>query len=308
MQTTDSVLMIRPHRFFANPETAQTNAFMTEAGTAVTTEQALHEFDALASTLREHGVKVVVVDDTPDPATPDAVFPNNWFSTHADGRVVTYPMQPVSRRGERRVDIFALLGQEHRRHVRDIIDLSELEARDIFLEGTGSMVLDRVNKLAYACLSPRTHATGLAQFCAALGYTPVSFRAVGVDGTPVYHTNVMMCVGTRFIVACLESIDSRDLARVQSDMQRRHELIEITHAQMNAFAGNMLELRAPDGSALLIMSGRARAALTSQQVAALERYARIVSVPINAIEDAAGGSVRCMLAEVFLPNRAGQSS
>ncbi|MFK8014118.1 MAG: citrulline utilization hydrolase CtlX [Gammaproteobacteria bacterium] len=306
-QTTDTVLMIRPHRFFANPETAKTNAFMTAAGTGVTTEQALEEFTALADTLRQHGVTVVVVDDTAQPATPDAVFPNNWFSTHADGRVVTYPMQPVSRRGERRADIFELLTSKHARTISEIIDLSELEARAIFLEGTGSLVLDRVNRIAYACLSARTHEIGLAHFCQEMDYLPVAFHARGDDGTPIYHTNVMMCVGDAFVVACLESVEDADRERVAAAMQAHRELIPITLQQMNAFAGNMLQLIGQDGQPLLVMSGRARAALDTQQVAALERHVRIVAVPINAIEDAAGGSVRCMLAEVFLP-RAVESS
>lgn len=303
-QTTHRVLMIRPCRFFANPETAKTNAFQSAAGLSVTEAEAVREFDAFADTLRGEGVEVIVVDDTPTPATPDAVFPNNWISTHADGTVVTYPMQPISRRAERRTDIIDALRDQHGLDVVRHVDLSALEQDDTFLEGTGSMVLDRVGRRAYACWSARTHEAALHSFCHTMEYEPVGFDAFGEDGTPIYHTNVMMCVGSTFIVACTEAIGAKDRERVTAKMVEHHELVPISLAQMNQFAGNMLEVTGRDGAARLVMSQRAFDALSAQQRASLERHTRIVPVAINAIEDAAGGSVRCMLAEIFLPARA----
>jgi len=292
--------MVRPRRFYSNPETALTNAFQTPAGNQVTEDEAVREFDEFVDCLGDHGVNVITIDDTPEPPTPDAVFPNNWISTHSDGSVVTYPMQPVSRRAERRLDVLDRLrerGYDVRRH----LDLSALENDDVFLEGTGSMVLDRVHRRAYACWSARTHEAGLRAFCRAMIYEPVGFDAADQDGQAIYHTNVMMCVGDRFIVACVDAIDPAQRPRVVRAMQADHELIEISVAQMNAFAGNMLQVIGTGGEALLIMSQRARASLNADQVAALAQYARIVAVPIPNIEDAAGGSVRCMLAEIFLP-------
>ena len=303
-QTTHRVLMIRPCRFFANPETAKTNAFQSEAGLHVTEADAVREFDAFADTLRAEGVDVIVVDDTPEPATPDAVFPNNWLSTHADGTVVTYPMQPVNRRAERRTDIIDALRDQYGLSVARHVDLSALEQEGTFLEGTGSMVLDRVSRRAYACWSARTHEAALHNFCHTMEYEPIGFDAFGEDGTPIYHTNVMMCVGSAFIVACVEAIGEKDRERVAARMAEHHQLVPISMAQMNQFAGNMLEVKGRDGDSRLVMSRRAFDALTSQQRSSLEQHTRIVPVAINAIEDAAGGSVRCMLAEIFLPSRA----
>lgn len=295
--------MIRPRHFFANPETARTNEFQSvDADTSVA--QAAAEFDVLADVLRAAGVEVICVDATHDPITPDAIFPNNWLSTHHDGTVVTYPMQPLSRRGERRNDILEYLSREHGLIMRRHWALADYESRGMYLEGTGSLVLDRAGKRAFACISARTHPELVDEFARYFDYQPITFSAYGPSGQPVYHTNVMMCVGSATIVACVDAIADADRDRVVAALTRDHELVEITMAQMGAFAGNMLELVNRAGEAVLVMSARAHAALNSAQRARLSRHARLVSAPINAIEDAAGGSVRCMLAELFLPREA----
>jgi hypothetical protein len=299
-QTTSHVLMVRPWSFFSNPETAVTNAFQSTDHTDAVTPQAQAEFDQMVARLRELGVSVTVVQDTPEPLTPDAVFPNNWLSTHADGTVITYPMQPSNRRTERRDDVVCALGAEHGFEIRRQLDLSSLEAQDIFLEGTGSLVLDRVNRRAYACYSPRTHEAAFARFCAEMNYDAVGFDAAGSDGTPVYHTNVLMCVGSKFIVVCLDSIREKQRDQVKRTMAQDHEVIAISLAQMNAFAGNMLELQDANGRALIVMSQTAHDCLNDQQREQLAGYGQLVALSIPTIETA-GGSVRCMLAEIFLP-------
>ncbi|MFK7886771.1 MAG: citrulline utilization hydrolase CtlX [Gammaproteobacteria bacterium] len=299
-QTTRHVLMIRPWSFFSNPETAPSNAFQTTDHDAAVTPQAQAEFDAMVLQLEAQGVHVTVVQDTPEPVTPDAVFPNNWFSTHADGTVVTYPMLPTNRRTERRAEVVRSLTEKHGFDVARQVDLSGFEAQDAFLEGTGSLVLDRVNRCAYACYSPRTHEKVLQAFCRELDFTAVGFDAAGADGTPVYHTNVLMCVGTRFVVVCLESIVASARERVERALRSTHDVVPITMEQMNAFAGNMLELQDADGQALIVMSQTAHDGLDVEQRAKLATYGRLVAVPIPTIETA-GGSVRCMLAEIFLP-------
>ncbi len=304
-QTTDTVLMVRPAVFFSNPETAQTNAFQTPEPDDAT-QLARAEFDAMVAALREHGVRVVVVEDTADPRTPDAVFPNNWLSTHADGTLITYPMQPVSRRAERRQDVIDALSAEHGFAVRRHLDLAVLEAQRSYLEGTGSLVLDRRHRRAYACLSPRTHDDALQRFCRDRDYEPIAFEALGADGTPVYHTNVMMCVGRDVVIACVDAIAAADRDRVVRAVQARHRLVDLSLAQMNAFAGNMLELAGPDGRGLLVMSATAHAALTEPQRAALAASCDLLPIHVPTIETA-GGSVRCMLAEIFLPKQEGKA-
>lgn len=299
-QTTSHVLMVRPWSFFSNPETAVTNAFQSTDHTDAVTPQAKAEFDRMVEKLSALGVTVTVVQDTSEPLTPDAVFPNNWISTHADGTVITYPMQPANRRTERREDVVAALSTEYGFETRRRLDLSSLEAQEIFLEGTGSLVLDRVHRRAYACYSPRTHEEALRQFCSEMKYEAVGFHAAGADGTPVYHTNVLMCVGTGFIVVCLESIKDDQRDRLRRTMSQDHDVIAISLEQMSAFAGNMLELEDADGRALVVMSQTAHDSLTEQQQARLAGYGDIVALAIPTIETA-GGSVRCMLAEIFLP-------
>ena len=303
-----SVLMIRPTRFQSNPQTADSNAFQTEPDASPAEQQraALPEFEGLVSALRGAGVDVVVFDDTPEPHTPDSVFPNNWVSFHADGTVVIYPMEAENRRGERRLDIIDRLGTELGFQVREVVDLSHHEANGHFLEGTGSMVLDRVNRVAYACLSSRTHLDVLGDFAQRMDYDVVAFEAVDRDGVPIYHTNVLMNVGERLAVICDGAI-SRDEQR-KAVLERLeatgHEIISLSFDQLLAFAGNMLELRAADGVPVIAMSRRAWNSLSEEQRAVCEANGRIVTAAIDDIEDSAGGSVRCMLAEIHLPKSA----
>ena len=308
-QSAASVLMVRPAAFGANPQTQESNRFQTLAapdpGDEVR-ESVAREFDALAGALERSGVEVCIVDDTPSPAKPDAVFPNNWFSTHADGTVVLYPMLATNRRIERRTDVLEALLRAHRFRVARTIDLTTHENEGVFLEGTGSLVLDRSNRLAYACLSPRTHVEALGDFAQQLDYELVGFEAVDANGDAIYHTNVLMCVGTRFAVLCTVAIaDVERRAAVVSILERSgHEVIDITHAQMSAFAGNVLELRNGSGETVIAMSSAAYAAFGPQLRARLESFGTIVHSPIPTIERYGGGSVRCMLAELHLPRRA----
>ena len=301
-QTTSRVMLIRPARFGSNPETAATNAFQRSgSGDAERVlARARAELDALAAALRAHGVDALVVEDTHEPAKPDAVFPNNWVSFHADGTVVLYPLLAPSRRDEVRPELLRELETRGVRPPRRLVDL-RADAGGQFLEGTGSLVLDRAARVAYACLSARTSPALLARFCEELGYRPVAFSAVDARGTPIYHTNVMMAVGTRVAVACLEAIaDARERATVERELAASgHELVPITLAQVDEFAGNVLELRSRSGEALLVLSARARRALRPDQLAVLERHARLVSADLATIEEHGGGSARCMLAEVF---------
>ncbi len=298
-------MMIRPVRFESNPLTAGSNRFQGKnvASAAAQQEQALEEFEGLVAALREAGVDVIDIDDTPEPHTPDAIFPNNWISMHADGRVVLYPMEATNRRTERRMDIVEYLDKEAGRVVTEVIDLTGHEANGHFLEGTGSMVLDRSNRIAYACTSSRTHLDPLGDFAQRMGYEVVAFEAVDSDGVPIYHTNVLMNIGEALAVICDEAIPREDqrnavMARLQ---ETGHEVISLSYAQLDAFAGNMLELRNNRGERVLAMSRQAFDTLTNEQRAALEANGRIVSAPIDNIESSAGGSVRCMLAEVHLP-------
>ena len=307
-QLASSVLMIRPTRFQSNPQTADSNAFQTEPDASPAEQQraALPEFEGLVSALRGAGIDVVVFDDTPEPHTPDSVFPNNWVSFHADGTVVIYPMEAENRRGERRIDIIDRLDTELGFLVREVVDLSHHEANGHFLEGTGSMVLDRVNRIAYACLSSRTHLDVLGDFAQRMDYDVVAFEAVDRDGVPIYHTNVLMNVGERLAVICDGAI-SRDEQR-KAVLERLeatgHEIISLSFDQLLAFAGNMLELRAADGVPVIAMSRRAWNSLSEEQRAVCEANGRIVTAAIDDIEDSAGGSVRCMLAEIHLPKSA----
>ncbi|HET7587726.1 MAG TPA: arginine deiminase-related protein [Gammaproteobacteria bacterium] len=297
--------MIRPARFRSNPQTAASNAFQqadADHDAAAVQQLAEQEFEALANALKNAGVNVLIYADTPSPDKPDAVFPNNWLSTHADGSVVLYPMQAGNRRIERRPDIVANLAAANGFNVGSTIDLSDAEQQEAFLEGTGSMVLDRANRIVYACLSPRTHRSTLERWCTHFSYEAVTFSALS-NGQPIYHTNVMMSVGERQAIVCLASIQSDgEREQVRSRLEATgHEIVDITPAQMNAFAGNMLELTSADGRAVIVMSQRAYDSLDDAQRAQISRHARIVSVPITTIEDHAGGGVRCMLAEIFLP-------
>jgi hypothetical protein len=304
-QCADAVLMIRPARFGANPETADSNRFQRDEPNADAPEAARREFDGLVERLRDAGVAVEVADDTAEPAKPDACFPNNWVSFHDDGSVVLYPMMAPSRRVERRAEPIAQLRNAGFRVARTI-DLSPWEAHGEFLEGTGSLVLDRCHRIAYACRSPRTTALALADFAGRLGYRTVAFDALGPDTRPAYHTNVLMAIGERFAVICDEAIpDPGERATVLRELRDSgHEPIGISIAEMHGFAGNLLALCAADGSQVIAMSDTAWRSLAPATRTALERHGRIVTAPIPTIERHGGGSVRCMIAEVFLPRGA----
>ena len=307
-QAAGAVLMVRPIGFRSNPETAGSNAFQRppgEADPAAEQAAAAVEFDGLVQRLQQAGVDTVVVDDTPDPVTPDAVFPNNWVSFHADGTAVLYPMMAPSRRRERRRDILELLSQQRGFRIERVIDLSHHEREGRFLESTGSMVLDRAHRVAYACLSPRTDLELLAEAAQLLDYEPLAFVAIDADGLPIYHTNVLMCIGRDFAVLCEEAIADaaqRDAVRARLEASG-HELISIGLGQLARFAGNMLELEGPGGERLLALSAQALDALEPGQREALASRCRLLPAPIGAIEAAGGGSVRCMLAEIHLPRR-----
>jgi hypothetical protein len=304
-QLASAVLMIRPARFEGNPQTAESNKFQVPSDASADEQQAAAraEFDNLVATLRASGIEVVVVEDTAEPHTPDSIFPNNWVSFHADGRVVLYPMEAENRRTERRADIIDLLSDAQGFQVREVVNLAQHEESQNFLEGTGSMVLDRANRIAYACLSSRTSLEVLSDFAQRMGYEVVAFEALGQDDVPIYHTNVLMNVGERIAVICSEAIRNEDQrnAVVQRLIQSGHEVVLLSYAQLEAFAGNMLELRNAAGERLIAMSKQAYDALTEAQLQQLEANGRVLFADIQTIESSAGGSVRCMLAELHLP-------
>lgn len=304
-QLAAAVLMIRPARFQSNPLTAASNRFQGRNASSPEQQQidAAAEFDGLAAVLEAGGITVVEVADTTEPHTPDAIFPNNWVSFHADGTVVLYPMEAPNRRTERRQDIIDALANQHGFQVREIVDISHHEKSGHFLEGTGSLVLDRVNRIAYACLSSRTHLDVLGDFAQRLDYEVVAFDAVDRNGAPIYHTNVLMNVGEELAVICDEAMPREDQreAVMQSLKGSGHEVLTLTVDQMDSFAGNILELRSSSGQRLIAMSEQARNSLTASQLESMSSYALIVSAPIGNIESSAGGSVRCMLAEIHLP-------
>jgi hypothetical protein len=307
-QSTGDVLMIRLLRFAGNVETAVSNRFQHLAAAPDAERiqaQALAEFDGLAAALRRAGVQVHVFGDTPQPHTPDSIFPNNWVSFHADGTVVTYPMMAPSRRLERRMDLLEALSAQHGFRIARRIDLTPHEENEKFLEGTGSLVLDRAHRVAYACVSPRTDLDVLGDFSQQLDYELITFEAFDAEGAPVYHTNVLMCVGSRFATVCLDAIAQHERTGVLEALRSTgHTVIEISLAQMYAFAGNMLELRDGKGQTLIALSASAFEALSAEQRATLSRLGGpLVAAPIPTIERLGGGSVRCMLAEIFLPRK-----
>jgi hypothetical protein len=302
-QSASAVLMVRPARFAFNAQTAASNAFQTAA--AAEPSAALREFAALAAALDRAGVAVIVAEDTASPAKPDAVFPNNWVSFHRDGTVVLYPMLAPNRRLERRDEVIERVVRDGGFGVARTVDLSHREHENKFLEGTGSLVLDRVNRIAYACLSPRTDLDVLGEFAQLLDYELVTFEALDAQSRPVYHTNVMMAVGGRFAVICAETIahQAHRAAVLQRLRVTGHEVVEISVAQMQGFAGNLLEL-APAAGNLIVLSQRALACLRPAQRQRLESHGNLVAVDIPVIERLGGGGVRCMLAEIHLPQRA----
>jgi hypothetical protein len=305
-QTASAVLMIRPAAFDYNPETAVTNRLQRPAVDPAAPARALAEFDALVGALESEAIAVCLVADTAVPVKPDALFPNNWVSLHVDGTVVLYPMQAANRRRERRPEVLDAVAAELGFEITRIVDLTTHEADGRYLEGTGSLVLDHVNRVAYACVSARTHPLVVQHWSRELGYEAVLFKAVDRSGAALYHTNVMMCLGTDFAVVATEAIVPDDRARVRERLAADgRELIEIGQEEIERFAGNMLELASWDEALgdcrVLVMSEAARRALRGDSYSRLTAVTdSILSVPVPTIEMLGGGSVRCMLAEVFL--------
>ncbi len=306
MQTTSKILMIRPANFSFNEETAANNFFQQkpDSGSGAATqsevsEKALSEFDAFVKLLQRNDVDVTVVQDTPDPYTPDSIFPNNWFSSHFSGELVLYPMYAENRRLERKAHVINLLKRE--KNHRKVIDLTAWENEGEFLEGTGSMVLDRRKRLAYCCRSPRTSEKVLADFCSKMNYRPVIFDSLDKDGNQIYHTNVMMAIGMQVAVICLESIkDDNERNKVTSHLTASGKIIvDISLDQVSKFAGNMLEVRSRNGSPLMVMSSSAYNFLTFGQENIISTYNKIISTDLTIIETNGGGSARCMIAELF---------
>ena len=303
-QAASAVLMVRPASFGFNPETRESNRFQREDGAvgAAARVSAQREFDGVVTALREAGVTVVTVDDEALPCCPDAVFPNNWVSLHADGTVVLYPMLARSRRAERRYEHLHALERATGRRVVRVLDLTHHELAGRFLEGTGSVVFDHPARVAYAALSPRTHREPLEELCAELGYRACVFGAADADGVAIYHTNVMLTIGSEFAVVASVAIDRAQHEKVLRELRHGgRELVEIDARQMASFAGNVLELRAADGARVLAMSAAAAQAFGPGLDALRRHVDRVVTAPIPTIETLGGGSVRCMLAEVFLP-------
>lgn len=301
MQAPDAVVMIRPHHFCSNPETRDDNAFQTLSNhsATATSDTARNEFDGAVATLRKAGVRAHVFDDT-SPDTPDSVFPNNWFSTHTGGHVAIYPMFAANRRLERRPDVIEMLKRDYR--VQDVIDYSGLEQDGLALEGTGAMVLDHIGRIAYTVQSNRADPVLLERFCTHFNFEPIAFQARDAQGRDVYHTNVLMGIGTDYALVCLDMIVDPDRRRTVASRleQSGRQVIDLTHAQIGEFAGNAMELTG--NKRLLALSSRALAALRPDQIEIIEKSAQPLPLDIPTIETA-GGSVRCMLAGIHLTRR-----
>lgn len=306
-QITNTILMIRPTHFRMNEETAVNNYFQKDDGALSVGEinsNAQQEFDVFVNKLQEHGVRVIVLNSKENPITPDAVFPNNWVSFHADGTVGVYPMFAKNRRNERREDVFEVL-EENGFRIDQIIDYTEAEEDNVFLEGTGSIILDRNNRIAYCALSNRADEGLFIEFCEDFDYYPVPFTAnqsVSGKRKPIYHTNVMMAIGEEFAIICLDSIDDKKERKevVRQLTESGKKIIKISESQMHHFAGNMLQVKGKDNS-YLVMSKAAYNSLTNDQIAMIKSYCDILYSPLDIIEKYGGGSARCMMAEVFLP-------
>jgi hypothetical protein len=306
-QLTNHILMIRPAQFRMNEQTAVNNYFQASAGLSPeeVVKKSQEEFDAYVSVLREKGVQVTVVQDTEDPDTPDALFPNNWVSFHQDATVALYPMFAENRRLERREAVLEIL-EEDGFIIDQVMDYTAAEDSGIFLEGTGSLILDRVHKKAYCALSSRADEELFIEFCEDFEYTPVIFTAnQTVDGSrlPIYHTNVMMCLAETFAVICLDSIDDKKERKAVLNHLKEDgkEIIAISEAQMHSFAGNMLQVLGSNETPYLVMSSTAYKSLTPDQLSKIEQHCEIIHADLSTIETCGGGSARCMMAEVFLP-------
>jgi len=291
--------MVRPARFGFNEETARNNYFQHQSASDTVAEQAAEEFDALVHLLRGKDIDVTVIQDTPEPGTPDSIFPNNWFSSHLSGELVLYPLFAENRRQERKPEFMDLL--RRKMNHRKLIDLTHWEKEGQFLEGTGSMVLDRDKQIAYCCRSPRTSEKVLADFCSRMNYDAVVFDATDQNGNQIYHTNVMMAVGTQVAVICLEAIrEENERRKVVARLTTTGKImVDITLDQVAHFTGNMLEVKSRNGHPVMVMSASARQALTPEQENTIATFSQIVSADLQTIETNGGGSARCMLAELF---------
>lgn len=305
MQTTQNILLVRPSNFSFNTETATSNVFQKISdveNNENVKKNAIIEFDSMVQKLKSKGVSVYVFEDTLLPSKPDAVFPNNWVTFHADGTVVLYPMFAPNRRLERRLDIIDRLRQDFL--ITTLVDFSEYEEENKFLEGTGSIVFDHLNKVAYASISSRTDKELFLNVCSYLKYKPVCFHSFDANGKEIYHTNVMMCVGDKFAIVCKDVIHNMDdqHAVIDTLMEGGHQIIDISLEQMKCFGGNMLQVLTGAGKTILVMSETAFNSLTEAQRNKLGEYAELLPCAIETIETIGGGSARCMMAEIFLPS------
>lgn len=301
-QITDTIFMVRPANFGFNPQTAANNAFQekeTDLKPAEIQTLALQEFDGFVATLRNAKIRVIVIQDTDHPTKHDAIFPNNWISIHENGTLITYPIFAPMRRLERREDIVGGLIDEFQ--IQNRIKLEQHESSKLFLEGTGSMILDRPNKVVYACRSVRTDEEVLDDFCERMGYEKMLFTSTDDTGLEIYHTNVMMALGENFVVICLESIkDGTEWANLHRKFEETNKaIIDINMEQMTSFAGNMLQVRNTDGDTFLVMSEQAYRSLEKEQIQQIEQHTNILYSPLYTIEKFGGGSARCMMSEIF---------
>jgi hypothetical protein len=294
------ILMVRPYQFYFNQQTAANNFFQSNINIENANELAIAEFDAMVEKLRAHQIKVNVVQDTKDPSTPDSIFPNNWVSTHTNGTLCLYPMYAENRRAERKSSVIEFLQSNYK--IENTLDLTDLEKEGIFLEGTGSMVLDHQNKIAYGCLSERLDKNAFNEWCDKMQFKPIAFKALDDKAQPIYHTNVLMCMANQFVVICSDSIPNEQERQMLLDSfaQTNKEVIEISQDQLNHFAGNMLQVFDITEKPHLIMSEQAYKSLHTAQLKSLEKYNPLLPISIPTIEALGGGSTRCMMAEIYL--------
>ncbi len=297
------ILMVRPYQFYFNQQTASNNFFQSNINIENANELAIAEFDAMVERLRAQQINVKVIQDTKDPSTPDSIFPNNWISTHTNGTLCLYPMFAQNRRAERKSTVIDFLQSNYK--IENTLDLTDLEKEGKFLEGTGSMVLDHKNKIAYGCLSERLDKNAFNEWCDKMQFKAIAFKAVDDKAQPIYHTNVMMCMGDQFVVICLESIPNEQEKQMvlESFKKSNKEVIEISQDQLNHFAGNMLQVFDTNEKPHLIMSEQAHTSLDPAQVKSLVKYNPILPISIPTIEALGGGSTRCMMAEIYLINK-----
>jgi len=306
-QAASALMMVRPVRFCFNKETAVDNSFQKDCSSDIESTQAkaVQEFDNYVEILKSKGVEVAVFQDTLEPHTPDSIFCNNWISYHEDGTIVLYPMKAQNRRLERREDIIEGIEKQFNYKITNRIDITEGENNDIFLEGTGSIIFDYINKIAYAGISQRTDKELFEKICKKIGYKPHTFTSVDENGKEIYHTNVMMCLGERFAMVCTQSIPdvAEREALVRSLEETGHEVIHLSYQQIGGFAGNALEVCNKEGNRFLIVSKQGYDSLTVEQKAMVEQYDEIIPVPLETIETNGGGSARCMICDIRLPKQ-----